>query len=71
MTLSLAVTGAGRRTTRRGPSRTSRGRADVVPLGPEPGAQASEAPDHLVGAEQDAVAVAELAHALGSSRPEA
>ena len=37
---------------------------DVVALGSEPGAQAPEAADDLVGAEQDPVAVAQLAHAL-------
>ena len=37
---------------------------DVVPLGAEPGAHPAEARDHLVGAEQDAVAVADLADAL-------
>jgi hypothetical protein len=36
---------------------------DVVALGSEPRADAPEAGDHLVGAEQDVVAVAELAHA--------
>ena len=36
---------------------------DVVALGREPVADAAEAGDHLVGGEQDVVAVAELAHA--------
>ena len=39
-------------------------RADVVAVGGEPGADAAEAGDHLVGDEQDAVAVADRADAL-------
>ena len=41
---------------------------DVVVLGAEPGAEAAEAGDHLVGAEQDSVLVADLAHALPVAR---
>ena len=37
---------------------------DVVALGAEPVADAAEGGDHLVGREQDVVAVADLAHAL-------
>ena len=44
---------------------------DVVPLGAEPRADPAEAADHLVGAEQDAVAVADLADTLEVARPEA
>ena len=41
---------------------------DVVALRREPVADPSEAGDHLVGREQDVVAVAELAHALPVTR---
>ena len=44
---------------------------DVVALRAEPVAEPAEAGDHLVGAEQDPVAVADLAHALASSPPAA
>src|SRR4051794_7059527 len=42
----------------------SSGRARCRSAPTEPGAEAAEAADHLVGAEQDAVAAADLAHAL-------
>ena len=43
-------------------------RPDVVALGREPVADPAEAGDHLVGREQDVVAVAELAHPLPVAR---
>jgi len=62
ITDSLAANGADRRVGRRQAlGHRQQVRFDVVALRGEPLADAPEARDHLVGAQQDAVAVAQLA----------